>query len=53
MFKGAVSPDIASYFIVCKFKSVLSVRRLMVFTFVYFVVLPIHISYNCFNKNIY
>jgi hypothetical protein len=33
------SPDIVFYFIVYKFKSLLLVRRLMVFKFVYFVVL--------------
>jgi hypothetical protein len=35
-FKGTVSPDIAFYFTVYKFKSVLSVRLLMVYKFVYF-----------------
>jgi hypothetical protein len=40
-FKGTVSPDIAFYFRVYKFKSVLSVRPLMIFKFVYFVVLYI------------
>ncbi len=38
-FKGTVSPDIVFYFRVHKFKSVLSVRPLMVFKVVYFVVL--------------
>jgi hypothetical protein len=37
--KGTVSPDIVFYFRVYKFKSVLFVRPLMVFKFVYFVVL--------------
>jgi hypothetical protein len=37
--KGTVSPDIEFYFRVYKFKTVLSVRPLMVFEFVYFVVL--------------
>ncbi len=37
--KGTVSPDIVFYFEVYKFKSVLLVRPLMVFKFVYFVVL--------------
>jgi hypothetical protein len=37
--KGTVSPDIVFYFRVYKFKSVLLVRPLMVFRFVYFVVL--------------
>jgi hypothetical protein len=36
-FKGTLSPDIVFYFIVYKFKSVLLVRLLMVFKFVYFV----------------
>jgi hypothetical protein len=39
MLKGTVSPDIAFNFRVYKFKSVLLVRPLMVFRFVYFVVL--------------
>jgi hypothetical protein len=38
-FKGRVSPDIVFYFKVYKSKSVLSVRPLMVFQFVYFVIL--------------
>ncbi len=37
--KGTVSPDIAFYFRVYIFKTVLSVRQLTVFKFVYFVVL--------------
>jgi hypothetical protein len=37
--KGTVSPDIVFYFRVFKFKSLLLVRPLMVFKFVYFVVL--------------
>ncbi len=37
--KGTVSLDIAFYFRVYIFKTVLSVRQLMVFKFVYFVVL--------------
>ncbi len=37
--KGTVPPDIAFYFRVYKLKSVLSVRRLMAYKFVYFVVL--------------
>jgi hypothetical protein len=37
--KGTVSPDIAFYFRVYKFKTVLSVRPLMVFKFLYFIVL--------------
>ncbi len=41
MLKGTVSPDIASYIRVYKFKSVLYVRPLMVDKFVYFVVLYI------------
>ncbi len=41
--KGTVLPDIAFHFRVYKFKSVLSVRPLMVFKFVYFVVLYIFI----------
>jgi hypothetical protein len=36
--KGTVSPDIAFYFRVYKLKAVLSVRPLMAYTFVYFVV---------------
>jgi hypothetical protein len=39
MFKGTVSSDIAFYFRVYKFDTVFSVRPLMVFKFVYFVVL--------------
>jgi hypothetical protein len=38
-FKGTVSPDIEFNFRVYKFKSVLLVRSLMVFKFVYFVIL--------------
>jgi hypothetical protein len=41
VLKGTVSPDIVFYFKVYKFKSVLLVRLLMVFKFVYFVVLYI------------
>jgi hypothetical protein len=37
--KGTVSPDNAFYFRVYKLKAVLSVRPLMAYTFVYFVVL--------------
>jgi hypothetical protein len=37
--KGTVSPDIVFYFQIYKFKSLLLVRPLMVFKFVYFVVL--------------
>ncbi len=37
--KDTVSPDIVFYFRVYKFKSVLYVRPLIVFKFVYFVVL--------------
>jgi hypothetical protein len=37
--KGTVSPDIVFYFRVHKFKPVLSIRPLMVFKVVYFVVL--------------
>jgi hypothetical protein len=37
--KGTVSPDIAFYFRVNKLKAVLSVRPLMAYKFVYFVVL--------------
>jgi hypothetical protein len=39
MLKGTISPDIVFYFKIYKFKSVLLVRPLMVFKFVYFVVL--------------
>ncbi len=39
LIKGTVSPDIVFYFRVHKFKSVLSVRPLMVFKVIYFVVL--------------
>jgi hypothetical protein len=39
LFKGEVSPDIAFYFRVYKFKSVLSVRPLMVIKFIYFLFL--------------
>jgi hypothetical protein len=41
MLKGTVSPNIVFYFRVYKFKSVLLIRLLMVFKFVYFVVLLI------------
>ncbi len=37
--KGTVSPDLAFYFRIYTFKPVLSVRPLMVFKFVYFIVL--------------
>jgi hypothetical protein len=39
LVKGTVSRDIAFYFKVNKFKSILSVRPLMVFKLIYFVVL--------------
>jgi hypothetical protein len=38
-FKGTVSPDIALYLRVYQFKSVLYVRPLRVYKFVYFVVI--------------
>jgi hypothetical protein len=41
-FKGTVSLDIAFYFRVYKLKSVLSVRPIMAYKFVYFVVLQIY-----------
>jgi hypothetical protein len=41
LLTGTVLPDIAFYFIVYKFKSVLSVRPLLFFKLVYFVVLLI------------
>jgi hypothetical protein len=54
-FKGTVSPDIAFYFTVYKLKSVLSVRPLMAYKFVYFVVLLIykHTFETCFYENAY
>ncbi len=53
--KGTVSPDIAFYFRVYEFKTVLSVRPLMVFEFVCFVVLEIfkHTFLNYFYENTY
>jgi hypothetical protein len=51
--KGTVSPDIVFYFRVHKFKSVLSVRPLMVFKVVYFVVLRyLNIDFNTASMKI-
>jgi hypothetical protein len=50
--KGTVSPDIAFYFRVYEFKTVLSVRPLMVFEFVVLEIFK-HTFLNCFYENTY